>query len=54
MAALASLWLAARLAAVLAPYAVYAVLDLLLLPLVAAILVELLLRAAAGATCRWA
>lgn len=45
LAALASLWLAARLAAVLAPYAVYAALDLLLLPLVAAILVELLLRA---------
>jgi uncharacterized protein involved in response to NO len=45
LAALASLWLAARLAAVLAPYAVYAILDLLLLPLVAAILIELLLRA---------
>ena len=45
LAALALLWLAARLAAVLAPYTVYAVLDLLLLPLVAAILVELLLRA---------
>jgi uncharacterized protein involved in response to NO len=45
LAALALLWLAARLAAVLAPYAVYAVLDLLLLPLVAAVLVELLLRA---------
>jgi uncharacterized protein involved in response to NO len=45
LAALALLWLAARLAAVLAPYAVYAVLDVLLLPLVAAILVELLLRA---------
>jgi uncharacterized protein involved in response to NO len=45
LAALALLWLAARLAAVLAPYAVYAVMDLLLLPLVAAVLVELLLRA---------
>jgi len=45
LAALALLWLAARLAAVLAPYTLYAVLDLLLLPLVAAVLVELLLRA---------
>ena len=45
LAALAGLWLAARLAAVLAPYAVYAVLDLLLLPLVAGILIRVLLRA---------
>ena len=45
LAALALLWLAARVAAVLAPYAVYAALDLLLLPLVAAILVTVLLRA---------
>jgi uncharacterized protein involved in response to NO len=45
LAALASLWLAARLAAALAPYAVYAALDLILLPLVAAMLIELLLRA---------
>ncbi len=45
LAALAGLWLAARLAAVFAPYAVYAVLDLLLLPLVAAILVTVLVRA---------
>ena len=45
LAALALLWLAARLAGVLAPYAVYALLDLLLLPLVAAVLIELLLRA---------
>ena len=45
LAALAALWLAARLAAVLAPYAVYAVLDLLLLPLVAAILARVFLRA---------
>ena len=42
---LALLWLAARVAAVTGPYAVYAVLDLLLLPLVAAVLTELLLRA---------
>jgi len=42
---LAGLWLAARLAAVFAPYAVYAALDLLLLPLVAAILITVLLRA---------
>ncbi|WP_425260728.1 NnrS family protein [Rubrivivax sp. RP6-9] len=42
---LAGLWLAARLAALVAPYAVYAVLDLLLLPLVAAVLVDRLLRA---------
>ena len=45
LAALVLLWLAARLAAVLAPYAVYAALDLILLPLVAAMLIELLLRA---------
>jgi uncharacterized protein involved in response to NO len=45
LAALALLWLAARGAALLAPYAAYAVLDVVLLPLVAAILVELLLRA---------
>lgn len=45
LAALASLWLAARLAAMFAPYAVYAVLDLLLLPLVAGILAQVLLRA---------
>jgi uncharacterized protein involved in response to NO len=45
LAALALLWLAARLAAMLAPYAVHAALDLLLLPLVAAILIERLLRA---------
>jgi len=34
LAALAMLWLAARLAAILAPYAVYAILDVLMLPLV--------------------
>ena len=45
LAALALLWLTARVAAFLAPYAVYAALDLLLLPLVAAILVSVLLRA---------
>lgn len=45
LAALALLWLAARLAAVAAPYPVYAALDLLLLPLVAVIFVRLLLRA---------
>lgn len=41
---LALLWLAARLASVTAPYAVYAVLDMALLPLVAGIFVTLLLR----------
>ncbi len=45
LAALALLWLAARIASVAAPDAVYAVLDMALLPLVAAILVRLLLRA---------
>lgn len=48
LAALFGLWLAARLAAVLAPYAVYAWLDLLLLPLVAAIFIAVLLRAGGG------
>jgi uncharacterized protein involved in response to NO len=45
LGALAGLWLAARVAALSGPYALYAALDLLLLPLVAAILVRLLLRA---------
>lgn len=45
LGALALLWLAARVAAVTGPYALYAVLDLLLLPLVAAVLTRLLLRA---------
>lgn len=45
LGALALLWLAARLAALGAPYAVYAVLDLLLLPVVAAVLAGVLLRA---------
>lgn len=44
LGALAGLWLAARLAAVVGPYALYAVLDLLLLPLVAGILVDVLIR----------
>lgn len=45
LAALAVVWLAARLAGVMAPYVVFAALDILLLPLVAAILIALLLRA---------
>ena len=45
LGALALLWLAARVAAVTGPYAVYAVLDLLLLPLVAVVLTSVLLRA---------
>lgn len=45
LAALAVLWLAARLSAVWAPYLVYAMLDVLLLPWVATILIRLLLRA---------
>ncbi len=48
LAALAALWLAARLAAVFAPYVVYALLDLLLLPLVAGIFIAVLLRAGGG------
>lgn len=44
LGALALLWLAARLASVAAPYALYAVLDLALLPLVAAILASVVLR----------
>ncbi len=44
LGALALLWLAARLAAVVGPYALYAVLDVALLPCVAIILVRLLLR----------
>ncbi len=42
---LAILWLVARIAAVTTPYAVYALLDALLLPLVAALLGAVLLRA---------
>jgi uncharacterized protein involved in response to NO len=45
LGALAGLWLAARIAAVAAPYALYAALDLLLLPLVAGVLLNILLRA---------
>lgn len=42
---MAGLWLAARLSAVGAPYAVYALLDMLLLPWVATVLIRVLLRA---------
>jgi uncharacterized protein involved in response to NO len=42
---LVALWLAARVAALTAPYAIYAALDMALLPLVAALLTRLLLRA---------
>ena len=45
LGAIALLWLAARVAALTGPYALYAVLDLALLPLVAAVLTTLLLRA---------
>lgn len=45
LGALALLWLGARVAAVTGPYALYAVLDLALLPLVATVLTALLLRA---------
>lgn len=45
LAALALLWLAARVASVTGPYAVYAALDLALLPVVALVLIRLLLRA---------
>lgn len=48
LASLFGLWLAARLAAVFAPYPVYAWLDLLLLPLVAGIFIAVLLRAGGG------
>lgn len=45
LVALAGVWLAARLAPLVAPYAVYAALDMLLLPAVAAVLIDVLLRA---------
>lgn len=45
LGALALLWLLARLAAVLAPYAVFAVVDMLLLPAVAVILLRVLRQA---------
>ena len=44
LGALVLLWLAARVAAWVAPYPVYAALDVLLLPVVALILVRILLR----------
>lgn len=45
LGSLAALWLAARIAAVAAPYPVYALLDVLLLPAVAAIFARVLWRA---------
>jgi uncharacterized protein involved in response to NO len=45
LGALAVLWIAARLSALGAPYAVYALLDVALLPLVAGIFARVLLRA---------
>lgn len=45
LGALALLWLAARLAALVAPYPVYAVLDMALLPAVAAVLLRVLIKA---------
>lgn len=45
LGALALLWLAARITAVTGPYPVYAVLDVVLLPLVAALLINVLIRA---------
>lgn len=45
LAALVVMWLGGRVAAFVAPYPLYAALDLLLLPVVAVILVRLLLRA---------
>ncbi|MFZ2991076.1 NnrS family protein [Ideonella sp.] len=45
LAAMAGLWLAARLSAVAAPYAIYAVLDLVLLPWVALVLIRVMLKA---------
>jgi uncharacterized protein involved in response to NO len=45
LGALALLWLAARLAALGAPYGLYAALDLALLPIIAGVLLRVLLRA---------
>ncbi|ODU58382.1 MAG: short-chain dehydrogenase [Comamonadaceae bacterium SCN 68-20] len=45
LGALALLWACARVAAVVGPYAIYALLDVVLLPLVAALMVDLLVRA---------
>jgi uncharacterized protein involved in response to NO len=42
LAALATLWLAARIAALTGPYAWYAVLDVALLPIVALVLIRLI------------
>ena len=44
LAALAVLWLAARIAALTGPYVVYAVLDVALLPVVAVVLIRLILK----------
>ncbi len=44
LGALALLWLSARVTAVVGPYALYMVLDMALLPLVAGVLVNILLR----------
>lgn len=48
LAVLFLIWLAARMAPFVAPYAVYAALDVLLLPIVAVLLARLLLRAGSG------
>lgn len=45
LGALVTLWFTARILAIVGPYSVYAVLDLVLLPLVAAILADVLIRA---------
>lgn len=45
LGALAGLWLAARFAAFAAPYPVYAILDIALVPIIAVVFIELLLRA---------
>jgi uncharacterized protein involved in response to NO len=45
LAALAALWLAARVAALTGPYALFAVLDFALLPLVAVLLLRILVKA---------
>jgi uncharacterized protein involved in response to NO len=45
LAVMAGLWLAARLSALWAPYPVYALLDVVLLPWVAAVLIRVLLKA---------
>ncbi|MEO8057252.1 MAG: NnrS family protein [Burkholderiales bacterium] len=45
LGALVALWLAARIAAIVGPYALYAALDLVLLPVVAVVLIGVLVRA---------